>query len=123
MFEMRMGKTKIRAKLISNDDNLDINTTGIKTNNKIIYKEGNVQVTLLIFDNKIEMKRETKEYIIELLFDKSKNTESTYMFIGGNKKFYLNTKTNKIVINENKIEIDYELEDNKFSYVVEMEDL
>ena len=118
-----MGKTKIRAKLISDDENLDINTTGIKTYNKIVYKENNVQVTLLIFDNKIEMKRETKEYIVELSFDKTKDTESIYMFIGGNKRFYLNTKTNKLIINKNKIEIDYELEDNKFSYVLEMEDL
>ena len=118
-----MGKIKLKAKLISNDDNLNIDIQGIKIDNKIIYKENDIHVTLLIENNKITMKRATPEYIIELYFDKNESTLSKYYFIGGNKIFNLNTNTKEININNNIIEIKYVLEDNEFLYTLEMEDL
>ena len=42
-----MGKIKLNASLISEDTNLNISTTGIKTNNKIVYKENNITVNRL----------------------------------------------------------------------------
>ena len=52
-----MGKIYLKAKLISDDENLNIEVSGIRTNNKIIYKENNITVTILLFDNKIEVAR------------------------------------------------------------------
>ena len=118
-----MAKIKLKANLISEDDNLSISVNAIRLDNKIIYKENDIQVTLLINNNKIEMMRLALDYQINLIFEKNKNTTSTYKFIGGDKFFKLNTKTEKLKISDNKVEIKYELEDNKFSYTVEMEDL
>ena len=118
-----MAKIKLKANLISNDEKLSISTTALKTNNKIIYKENDKQVTILIKKSRVEIVRVSLDYQINLIFEEGRNTISTYKFIGGNKYFNLNTITKKLKVSDNKIEIEYELENNKFSYVVEMEDL
>lgn len=118
-----MAKIKLRANLTSVDEKLDVDVVALKLNNKIIYKENDKQVTILIKKNKIEIVRVSLDYQINLVFEEGKNTISTYKFVGGDKYFNLNTITKKLKIDNNKIEIKYELEDNKFSYVVEMEDL
>ena len=118
-----MAKFKISSNLISNEDNLNIETKGIKTDNKIIYKENEISVTIVVLNNRIEMKRVHPDYIVELVFEKDKETLSSYKFVGGNKEFKLKTTTNKLVASDKKIEIDYKLEDNNFKYKLELEDL
>ena len=61
--------------------------------------------------------RKSKIYVS---FDKNCNTESTYTVFGGTKKFILNTITNKLKISDNKIELEYSLEGNKFKYLLEV---
>ena len=118
-----MGKINLKANLVSPDEILNINTTGIKTSNKIVYKENNITVTIFIKNNKIEMNRTCNEYKINLVFEKGKNTISTYQVFGMPKVFDLETKTNKLFVKNNMIELEYELEGNNFSYSLEMEDL
>ena len=118
-----MGKINLRAKLISDEENLNIEVSGIKTNNKIVYKENDITVTILIFDNKIEMNRICNDYKINLNFEKNKKTISTYQVFGGTKTFNLETNTKKLNITKDKIEIVYILEGNSFKYTLEMEDL
>ena len=118
-----MGKINLKAILLSEEENLNIETSGIKTNNKIIYKENDINVTILVYDNKIEMNRSCKEYEINLNFEKNKDTISTYKVFGGSKVFELKTKKKKLKIVNNKIEINYELEGSNFKYKLEMEDL
>ena len=118
-----MGKIKFKAKLNSDLENLDISGIAIYNRNKITYKENEINVTILIFDNKIEMTRSCNEYKINLIFKKNKKTFSTYQVFGSNKIFELQTDTKKLNMDKNKIEITYILEENKFSYVLEMEDL
>ena len=118
-----MGKINLKASLISDEENLNTETIGIKTGNKIVYKENNITVTILIFDNKIEMNRTCNEYKINLIFEKEKTTTSKYNVFGMPKEFLLETKTNKLEIKENDIKIDYNLEGNDFSYHLEVEDI
>lgn len=120
MFGMCMGKINLKAILKSDEENLDIETSGIKTGNKIIYKENNITVTILIFDNKIEMNRTCNEYKINFIFEKNKKTISKYNVFGMPKEFLLHTKTNKLIIKDNEIEIKYELEGNNFSYLLKI---
>lgn len=115
-----MGKINLKAILKSDEENLDIETSGIKTGNKIIYKENNITVTILIFDNKIEMNRTCNEYKINFIFEKNKKTISKYNVFGMPKEFLLHTKTNKLIIKDNEIEIKYELEGNNFSYLLKI---
>lgn len=118
-----MGKIYLKAKLISDEENLNIEVSGIKNNNKIIYKENDINVTILLFDNRIEMNRTCNDYKINLNFDKNKKTTSTYQVFGGSKTFDLETTTKKLNISDEKIELEYILEGNKFKYILEMEDL
>ena len=113
-----MGKINLKASLLSDEENLVIETSGIKTNNKIVYKENDITVTILIFDNKIEMNRTCNDYKINLNFEKDKKTISTYQVFGGIKTFELETNTKKFKINKDKIEINYELEGNNFKYLL-----
>jgi len=68
------------------------------------------------------MNRSCNEYKINLIFNKEKKTLSTYEF-GTGKVFDLETITKRINIDNNIIEIDYNLEGNDFKYILEMEDL
>ena len=118
-----MGKIKLKANLISSDENLNISTIGIRTNNKIVYKENNVTVTILIFNNKIEMNRVCNEYKINFVFEINKQTISKYNVFGMPKEFLLETKTNELKIKDNEIVLKYNLEGNDFSYHLELEDI
>lgn len=118
-----MGKINLKASLISNEDNLNIETTGIKTNNKIVYKENNITVTILILNNKIEMNRTCNEYKINMIFEKGKKTISKYNVFGMPKEFLLETKTKKLEITDTNIYLNYNLEGNDFSYSLEVKDI
>lgn len=117
-----MGKISLKASLISDEENLDIKTIGIKSNNKITYKENNITVTILIFNNKIEMNRICNEYKINFVFEKDKKSISKYSVFGIPKEFLLETKTNKLEITDSEIILYYNLEGNDFSYHLVMED-
>lgn len=116
-----MGKINLKAKLISEEETMRIEISGIKMKNKIVYKENNVTVTILIFDNKIEMNRICNEYKINFIFEKNKKTISTYQVFGMEKIFDLETNTKKLNISDNKIELEYDLEYNEFKYLLEWE--
>jgi len=118
-----MGKINLKANLISDEESLSIETTGIKTGNKIVYKENNITVTILIFDNKIEMNRTCNEYKINLIFQKGKDTTSKYNVFGMPKEFLLETKTKKLEINDISLKINYNLEGNDFSYKLVWEEI
>lgn len=113
-----MGKINLKLKLTSLDEKLNLNLVGLKNKNKITYKENNVNVTILIFDNKIEMNRTCNEYKINLVFEKNKMTISTYQVFGMPKVFDLETNTNKLIIKDNSIEVNYNLEGNDFKYIL-----
>ena len=118
-----MGKYKYRAKLDSIDDKIDANGICIYKDKKIIYQENNIKVTMKLFDNNIELSRVCNEYDILLILEKNKKTKSQYKIFGGSKIFELETYTKELIINDKKIEIKYILEENEFSYILELEDL
>lgn len=115
-----MSKVNLKAKLIYDDENLEVNTKCLKLKNKIIYKENDIIVTITINSNIIELERLCHEYKINLIFDATKSTISTYELFGAPKIFELKTTTKKLVFDENNLIIEYELEGNNFSYVVEL---
>lgn len=118
-----MGKVNLKARLKSNEEDLIIETNGIKIDNKIVYKENNITVTILIFKNKIEMNRSCNEYKINFVFDKNETTLSKYNVFGMPKEFLLETQTNKLEITDKYIKLKYNLEGNEFSYDLEVEEI
>lgn len=111
-----MGKINLKAKLISDEEDMIIEVPGIKNNNKIVYKENNITVTILFLNNRIEMNRTCNEYKINLIFEKNKKTISTYQVFEIPKTFDLETNTNNLKITDNEIELNYNLEGNNFKY-------
>lgn len=82
---------------------------GIKTNDKIVYKENDINVTILLDNNKIEMKRRTGDYIIELMFLDGKATSGNYHLIEYKNSINLNIETLSSNNQDNKIILDYNL--------------
>lgn len=82
---------------------------GIKTNDKIVYKENDINVTIFLDNNTIEMKRRTGDYIIELIFLDGKVTNGNYHLIEYKNSINLNIETLSSVNQDNKIILDYNL--------------
>ena len=116
MFGMYMGKVYLKVNIDSEFENSVFMGNAIKVKNKIFYKEKDISVTIFIYKNKIEMKRYCKEYQINLIFDKSSITKSTYKLFNMDKEFILNTKTIELNICDNNIYLEYDLEGNIFKY-------
>ncbi len=117
-----MSKIKFDAKLKSKDENLHIFGIGIKSGNRISYKENDVKVTVYIYPNKVEMERVTDEYKVKLSFKLEDKELSTYK-INNHDEFLLDVDTKTLFISDNCIKVDYTLEDNEFSYILSVEDL
>lgn len=88
-------------------------TKGIKIDDRIIYKENDINVTIYNFNNTIKMKRSTSEYIIELNFMNGKATVGTYYLIDYQKSIDLNIDTFKLIVINNKLSLDYNLKMNE----------
>ena len=82
---------------------------GIKTNDKIVYKENDINVTIFLDNNTIEMKRRTGDYIIELIFLDGKVTNGNYHLIEYKNSIALNIETLSSSNQDNKIILDYNL--------------
>lgn len=85
---------------------------GIKEENKIEFKEGNIDVILTFLENTIIMNRGTEEYEIEMKFEKEGNYEGIYKVVGIPNMMKLMVKTLFFEKIENKIKIDYTLDLN-----------
>lgn len=110
-----MAKILINSILKTDEYNHPIvnnNINGLYHDNRIIYNDGNIKVTLLLEHNKIEMKRETKEYEIKMLFDTNAETSGIYNIYDLNIIMDLKVQTKKIEINNNNIVIMYSLKIN-----------
>ena len=98
----------------------------IKNSNKIIYKENNIHVTILVCDNRIEMTRKHDEYFISMIFSKVENFDSYYFINNLDRKIDLQIETKKIDYNDKSINIEYLLSmDNElmghFKFSLELE--
>lgn len=110
-----MAKILINSTLKTDECNHPIvnnNINGIYYDNKIIYNDGNIKVTLLLDDNKIEMKRLTKEYEIKMLFDVNNETIGIYNIFDLNLKMDLEVQTKMLKISNDCIMIMYCLKIN-----------
>lgn len=112
-------RVKLRIKLLG-EDNLNIETEGLKINNQIKYLENDLKVIITYSNNKVVIKRSNLEYQITLNLEKNNNTISTYEFVGGHKVFNLNTYTSELLISDKKILVKYNLEGNDFKFILEV---
>lgn len=118
-----MAKINCSINLMEDDkviiDNKQV--IGIKSYNKITFKDDNITVTILIEDNKIIMKRISNEYQLILEFEDKKDTHGKYFLNNYNLWLPLDIFTDKIVVSENNIEINYYLDKTNFNFKIKFE--
>lgn len=111
-------KKKIHVKL-DGEEKIDEIFDAIILNNCIKYKENNINVVIEFNQNELNIKRSCNEYKINLNLKKG-NSISTYQVFGNEKVFELETITKDINISNSLISVNYNLEGNDFSFVLEV---
>ena len=96
------------------------NTHNIVGNN-ITYLEDDTKVSIKI-TTQVEITRENKDYILNLLFINKKHTNANLVLKENNYKLNLELFTNDLLITEEKIIINYTLNDEiiKFTLIKEV---
>ena len=101
---------------------------GILKDNLITYNHDGVMIKLKLLENKIFFERENKDVKIYLEFEKNKSIITKYVIKDMGIEIKLESKTKNLIINDNKIMVEYDLFMNgefsdSFKYEVEWSDL
>ena len=115
-----MAKKSIKITLKTKDNTITNNVVGVFIDNSIKYKDDNVFVVVKNNNDEIVLTRENNEYKIELLFKNNSTTKGTYLLKGHNQLFELSIHTNILNINDKYIEVEYELNDERLLYKLEI---
>ena len=82
---------------------------GIRTDNKIIFKENDINVTIMFEDNRISMNRSTKDYTIRMKFVNNSSSSGSYYLNDYKESINLNIETLSFINNDNNVYLDYNL--------------
>lgn len=120
----RMKKRKMHITLRTNDVNEEYNLLGeYDEEHKILtYQEKKNLVTIVKIDFlKKYLSRENKDYSLHYQFQENKVTSNPFHLKELNQNLMIKIKTEKFLVTENKIEIQYTLLDSneKVNYQVE----
>ena len=101
---------------------------GILKDNIITYNHNGVMIKLKLLENKIFFERENKDVKIYLEFEKNKSIITKCVIKDMKLEIKLESKTKNLIINDNKIMVEYDLFMNdefsdSFKYEVEWRDL
>lgn len=115
-----MNKIIVDAKIKNKDSFEKITTEATKNKNNIIYYENDIKVIIKIYKSRIIIYRTSKNQKIILRFSLEKKEKARIELLDINKKIYSIIKTNKLLIENSKITIEYELDiyDNIFNYEI-----
>lgn len=111
-----MGKVRLKEIFKSDEENIDLDIIGIINKNRIIYKENDIKVTIVVLNNKILMNRLHNNYEIDFIFENGKKTNAIYKLKEYNKEFKLDIITTKLNVSKKEIYINYNLEEKLFSF-------
>lgn len=118
-------KLKIKGNLKNISENTEdlIDTYAIKNKNKISYHNNDTTYKITINDNEIILIRENKDFIHKFIFYIDNITKSEYYIKELRTSIEIPIKTNKLIIKENHILIEYTIidNDNKYSYNLDLE--
>ena len=119
-------KIKVKGKLINLTENKTdlINTNGIKKSKEISYVNDNIKHKIILDDNKVILLRENEEFSHGMIFEENNNHKSEYYLKESKYSIEFNINTTKLIIDNNKIDITYEIleSENIYNYVLEVSD-
>lgn len=124
-----MAKINVKTILhnITENECFNNDSIGIKDKNKLKYIDDKVVVVVEIMNDKVSLKRNTEDYEIFMVFDLNTETLGKYI-IRNLGEFKLNIITNKLLIENDLIEIEYQMildgkEKQEFSYKIEYKEM
>lgn len=94
---------------------------GIKNKNKVTFKDENIIVTIIVDNNKIMMKRANKEYELNFEFEEGISTTGKYFLNNDNLWLPIEVFTDKILVSEKSIEVDYYIDKINFNFKISFE--
>ena len=113
-----MSKVSIIATIKNNDQEQITKTQSIKTKEEYKYQEkDNTKVVFNYLD--YYLKRENDKIIFEVKFIEEQDVKARYYIKELGKELTLNIKTKSIIKKENKLEINYTIDKDKFLYRIE----
>ncbi len=123
MFYIKI-KLKGYLKNINENKTEIMDTKGIKDDNIITYQIDNTKNKLTVLKNKIKLSRNNEEFSYELVFEKNKEYITEYYIKKLNTSINIKIITDNLIINDNKIEINYKIIDSQeeYLYLIEMSD-
>ncbi len=122
-----MAKVNIKLKNKTDNQILESKFIGIKTDNKIKYKDNNITSVIEINNNELNLERKCDDYTISLHLSLDKITKGYYN-INNIGLVNLNIETNKLLIKSNEIETEYTLifdnnEKQVIEFILELEEI
>lgn len=124
-----MSKIIINSNVFSKNERERLNNVkAILKDGKITYKKDDINVSITLLKDKIILIRENDDMRLNLEFEKNKTLTTKYVIKELGIEIKVETKTKKLLINNNSFEIEYELFMNgefsdNFNYSVEWSDL
>lgn len=119
-------KIKLKGYLKNINENKTeiIDTTAIKKNNIISYKIDNILHKITILNNKIVLTRSNEQFSHQLIFEPTKEYITEYYIKELNTSINIKIKTNNLIIENNRIIINYRIIDSEeeYLYLIEMSD-
>ena len=98
--------------------------TLLKNKNIITYISDDVKTTVKIFPDKVELIRESSEFIHHISYSLHNQTSSEYYIKEFTTSIYFNIYTTHLCVKENYLKISYQLEeseeDKKFIYLLKV---
>ena len=119
-----VSKVNVKITLQNAEDNFEYVVPAIYNDDDkvIIYNEQDDQKTLVKFNYITkELIRENDSLLMKYNFNKEKNSQGTIYVKGMEKNLIVTIKTIKLVRwEDNNIEIEYQIENDKFNYKIEV---
>ncbi len=117
MFGSGIIKIKINGYLKNNTENerLEISTTGIKNKNKITFLDNDIKYTIKINKNEVYLLREGKDFFNSFVFNEKKSV-SSYFLKENSYSLDLEIITSYICINEDTIHVIYKVVESDCDY-------
>ena len=110
----------IKTSLINHDEQLKKTVKGLLKDNTIYYKEDDVNVSITLTEP-IVLSRNNSDYELKLIFDKDNITKGNYLIKEINSSLDLNIITKQLSLSENKLMINYSLNNQEFKFQLEYE--
>ena len=124
-----MSKIKIYSKISSKTNEDEIyDGIAIRKDNNIFYNKNKCNISVLIEDKKVILKRENNEIKLNMTFELNKKVGGEYFLKEYSSYLTITTMTKKLNITNNSLEIEYDLYiDNEFSdtffYIMKRSDI